>query len=266
MGVWDQVDIDFLNKRGIEVPPDYMTKVSAMQFRQIAKYTIARFGLTDTPEELMQEWDDMASVAYSTTVEAKPGALDYLRDLKASGVKLGVATSLPPHLREPALRHVGMFDLFNDIVSVDDANDVGKDQPDVYLLAAKRLGAAPADCTVFEDLLVGMKSAKSVGMKVWAMHDDSSASDWPEICHLADGPLPSPFRYVSDRYGPRPDGTRSSVNTREAAPAGGAVGGTALFGIGTPFRGHCRHGPCFDTVCWRGVCSPFNCYVTHLDS
>ena len=117
MGVWDQVDIDFLNKRGIEVPPDYMTKVSAMQFRQIAEYTIARFGLTDTPEELMQEWDDMASVAYSTTVEAKPGALDYLRDLKASGVKLGVATSLPPHLREPALRHVGMFDLFNDIVS-----------------------------------------------------------------------------------------------------------------------------------------------------
>lgn len=189
MGVWAQVDIDFLNKRGIEVPPDYMTKVSAMQFRQIAEYTIARFGLTDTPEELMQEWDDMASVAYSTTVEAKPGALDYLRDLKASGVKLGVATSLPPHLREPALRHVGMFELFNDIVSVDDANDVGKDQPDVYLLAAKRLGAAPADCTVFEDLLVGMKSAKSVGMKVWAMHDDSSASDWPEICHLADGVL-----------------------------------------------------------------------------
>lgn len=39
MGVWDQVDIDFLNKRGIEVPPDYMTKVSAMQFRQIRPNT-----------------------------------------------------------------------------------------------------------------------------------------------------------------------------------------------------------------------------------
>lgn len=102
MGVWDQVDIDFLGKRGIEVPPDYMIKVSSMQFQQIAEYTIARFGLKDTPEELMQEWDDMARVAYSTTVEAKPGALDYLRDLKSAGVKMGVATSLPPQLREPA--------------------------------------------------------------------------------------------------------------------------------------------------------------------
>lgn len=32
MGVWDQVDIDFLAKRGIEVPADYMGKVAAMQF------------------------------------------------------------------------------------------------------------------------------------------------------------------------------------------------------------------------------------------
>ena len=145
MGVWDQVDIDFLGKRGIEVPPDYMIKVSSMQFQQIAEYTIARFGLKDTPEGLMQEWDDMARVAYSTTVD--------------------------------------------DIVSVDDANDVGKDQPDVYLLAAERLGVKPVDCTVFEDLLVGIKSAKSVGMKVWAMHDDSSDADWPEICDIADGVL-----------------------------------------------------------------------------
>ncbi len=51
MGVWDQVDVDFLAKRGIEVPDDYMQKVAAMQFRQIAEYTIARFSLSDTPEE-----------------------------------------------------------------------------------------------------------------------------------------------------------------------------------------------------------------------
>ncbi|MBM6699094.1 HAD family phosphatase [Bifidobacterium pullorum subsp. saeculare] len=189
MGVWDQVDIDFLAKRGIAVPPDYMTKVASMQFRQIAEYTIARFGLKDTPEELMEEWDAMARVMYATCVEAKPGAADYLRRLRASGAKLAVATSLPPQLREPAMAHVGILEDFDAVVSVDDANDVGKDRPDVYLLAARRLGVAPADCTVFEDLLVGMRSAKSVGMRVWAMHDDSSAADWPAICELADGVL-----------------------------------------------------------------------------
>ena len=147
MGVWDQVDIDFLAKRGIEVPADYMGKVAAMQFRQIAEYTIARFGLPDTPEALMQEWDDMARVAYSTVVEAKPHAVEYLSYLKRSGAKLAVATSLPPALREPAMKHVGIFDYFDQIVSVDDANDVGKDRPDVFLLAAGRLGVVPEQCT-----------------------------------------------------------------------------------------------------------------------
>lgn len=189
MGVWDQVDIDFLGKRGIAVPPDYMTKVASMQFRQIAEYTIARFGLPDTPEQLMNEWDDMARVAYATVVEAKPHAAEYLAWLKRSGAKLAVATSLPPSLREPAMQHVGIADCFDVTVSVDDAGDVGKDKPDVYLLAASRLGIEPAACTVFEDLLIGIRSAKSVGMKVWAMHDDSSDADWPVICDIADGVL-----------------------------------------------------------------------------
>ncbi len=187
MGVWDQVDIDFLSRRGFDVPDDYMVKVAAMQFRQIAEYTIARFDLPDTPEQLMEEWDEMARTMYSTVVEAKPFACEYLESLKMSGAKMAVATSLPPTLREPAMKHVGIFDYFDCVVSVDDAGDVGKDRPDVYLLAASRLGVEPSDCTVFEDLLVGMKSAKSVGMRVWAMHDDSSDADWPEICEFADG-------------------------------------------------------------------------------
>mgnify|MGYP000547325003 CR=1 FL=1 len=84
------------------------------------------------------------------------------------------------------MKHVGIFDYFDQIVSVDDANDVGKDRPDVFLLAAGRLGVVPEQCTVFEDLLVAMRSAKSVGMRVWAIHDDSSDGDWPDICGLAE--------------------------------------------------------------------------------
>lgn len=189
MGVWDQVDIDLLSQRGIDVPDDYSTKVASMQFRQIAEYTIARFHLPDTPEALMDEWDEMARVMYATVVEAKPGAVDYLRRLKATGARLAVATSLPPALRGAAMAHVGIDGFFDEVVSVDDVGDVGKDHPDVYLLAASRLGVEPSDCTVFEDLLVAIRSARSVGMRVWAMQDDSSAGDWPAICEEADGIL-----------------------------------------------------------------------------
>lgn len=189
MGVWDQVDIDFLGRRGIAVPDDYMAAVCAMQFRQIAEYTIARFGLPDTPEALMAEWDAMARTAYATTVEAKPHAVEYLRGLKESGASLAVATTLTPALRGPAMAHVGIDVFFDEVVGVDDVGGVGKDRPDIYLEAARRLGVSPGDCTVFEDLLVGMRSARAAGMAVWAVYDDSSADDWPRIRRLADGVL-----------------------------------------------------------------------------
>ena len=84
MGVWDQVDIDFLEQarhRGAARLHDQgLRHAIAARSPNTPSHASA---LQDTPEELMQEWDDMASVAYSTTVEAKPGALDYLRDLKS---------------------------------------------------------------------------------------------------------------------------------------------------------------------------------------
>ena len=187
MGVWDQVDIDFLGKRGIEVPNDYMGKVASMEFRQIAQYTIHRFRLDDTPEALMQEWNDMALEAYGTVVEAKPHAHEYLQYLKATGAKLAVATSLPPSLRSHAMEHVGITPYFDAVCSVDEVDDVGKERPDVYQLAARRLRTDQSQCTVFEDLLAGIRAAKSVGMRVWAMHDDASDREWPTICEVADG-------------------------------------------------------------------------------
>ena len=189
MGVWDQIDVDFLGRRGIEVPDDYMAKVSAMGFRDIAEYTIRRFGLSDTPEDLMDEWNRMAVRAYSTMVEAKPHAIEYVTRLKESGARLAIATTLPVELRGPAMDHVGMSGLFDVVCGIEAVDHVGKDRPDIYRHTAGRLGVEPEKCTVFEDLLEGVRSAKKAGMTVWAMHDDSSDRSWPVICDEADGVL-----------------------------------------------------------------------------
>lgn len=189
MGVWGRIDEDFFARRGIAMPDDYTTVVAPMQFRQIAAYTIARFGLPDTPDQLMDEWDRMAREAYATTVRAKAGAAAYLRWLRESGARLAVATTLTASLREPALEHLGLAGFFETVITPADAGGAGKERPDVFLLAARRLGVAPADCTVFEDMLTAMRSAKGAGMRVWAMLDDSSRADWPAIEALADGTL-----------------------------------------------------------------------------
>ena len=83
MGVWDQVDIDFLKKRNLPMPDDYKQKIAAMGFPEAARYTIERFGFSETPEMLLQEWREMAREAYALHVDLKPGAKEYLEKLKS---------------------------------------------------------------------------------------------------------------------------------------------------------------------------------------
>ena len=62
-----------------------------------------------------------------------------------------------------SLSVLGLLDKFDTIVSAEDYKH-GKPAPDGYLLAAERLGVAPADCLVFEDTEMGIEAATAAGM------------------------------------------------------------------------------------------------------
>ena len=142
MNIWEQIDIAFLSKRGIDVPPDYINEICSRSFPEAAKYTIERFNLPDSVDDLLYEWDDMAVHAYGSTVQLKPNALKYLVSLKNCGAKLAIATSLPAVLYKPVLKNHGIMDLFDVVCSTDEVN-YGKTKPDVFLLTAKKLGVLP---------------------------------------------------------------------------------------------------------------------------
>jgi len=185
MGVWEQVDVDFLAKRGITVPPDYMDALLSMTFHEAAAYTIKRFALPDGVEDLTREWNEMAAYAYGHTVRMKPYAKEYLTTLRESGAKLAIATSLSAELRDPVLRNNGIDNFFDVICGTDEAGH-GKSHPDIFLLTARKIGVPPQDCLVFEDILAAVKSAKNACMSVCAVYDKASENDWEQIKAAAD--------------------------------------------------------------------------------
>jgi HAD superfamily hydrolase (TIGR01509 family) len=185
MSVWGQIDIDFLGKRGIAVPPDYIEAISSMTFLETAAYTIKRFALRDSIDGLMREWKDMAAYAYGHTVRMKPHAKEYLLSLRERGVELAIATSLSPELYDPVLRNNGIDTFFHAICNTDEEGH-GKLRPDVFLLAAHKTGVPPENCLVFEDIFAAVQSAKSAGIDVCAVYDKASANDWEKIKKIAD--------------------------------------------------------------------------------
>jgi beta-phosphoglucomutase-like phosphatase (HAD superfamily) len=90
--------------------------------------------------------------------------------LEAAGVPCGVASSS----RVAEIRHrlgaVGVLRFFRAVTGGDEVPR-GKPDPAIYLLAASRLGAAPADCIAFEDSENGAKAAQAAGIRVVVVPD-----------------------------------------------------------------------------------------------
>ena len=112
-------------------------------------------------------------------VEACPGAPDLVQRLQAANIPMAIATSSRlESVKQKRIKHGNMFQAFQEIVTGDDPAVVnGKPAPDIYLLAAKRLGVHPSECLVFEDAFSGAKSGKSAGCRVVAVPDKRMEKD-----------------------------------------------------------------------------------------
>jgi len=185
MGVWTRIDIDFLEKRGFQVPKNLKASIEHLTFLECAEYFKKNFALQDTLQEIMDEWNEMAKDAYEFNIKLKPGAKEYLNLLKSLGIKLSIATSNTLSLIDKVLKSNEIYSLFESITTVDEVTR-GKNFPDIYLLAAKKLGVLPNECLVFEDILPAVLGAKAAGMKVIGVNDAYSDYQKADIMIHAD--------------------------------------------------------------------------------
>lgn len=183
--VWEEIDEEFLQKRGLTVPDGYCECIASMGFLDAAAYAKERFHFPETPEEIVAEWNRMAIYRYGNIIQMKPGARDYLEKLRGQGIVLAIATALPKELYWPALYHHGIEGWFGAIASTEETSR-GKGFPDVYLLAAKKLDVLPESCVVFEDILPGIQGARTAGMHTVGVYDACSGSTQGELKKLAD--------------------------------------------------------------------------------
>lgn len=182
--VWEKIDLKVLEKRGIRCGSGFAASLAAMTYEEAAE-EMHKLGVKESTEELIREFNEMAVREYRYSIFLKDCAEEYLTYLKSRGVKIALATASPKALYEPALRNNHVYGYFDAFCTVDDAGK-SKDHPDIYLHAASRLGAAPRDCAVFEDVLKGIISAKNAGMYAVGVYDKYSAEDIVTIRAAAD--------------------------------------------------------------------------------
>ncbi|MCI9174687.1 MAG: HAD family phosphatase [Lachnospiraceae bacterium] len=185
MWLWHDIDVEFLEKRGLTLPETYQREIEGMSFTETAVYTKELFHLSESVEELKEIWNRMAMEKYTYEVPFKPGAEEFLKYCKEHKISVGIATSNSRELVDAVALSLHFEDYIQEIVTSCEVKQ-GKPAPDVYLEAASRLGAQPERCLVFEDVPMGILAGKNAGMRVCAVEDEFSAAQREEKQKLAD--------------------------------------------------------------------------------
>lgn len=186
MWMWGDIDIEYLNRFGLSCPEDLQKAIEGMSFTETAVYFKERFALADSVEEIKAAWVAMSLEKYKNEVSIKPGAREFLEAIASRGLPAGIATSNGREMVEAVLKSLDMEQYFHTVVTACEVA-FGKPAPDIYLEAAKRLGAEPSKCLVFEDVPAGILAGKSAGMTVIAVEDEYSRTMRAEKEALADG-------------------------------------------------------------------------------
>ena len=117
---------------------------------------------------MVQEKEENFRRKATGSVKPFPGVVRLLNAIKKGNFKLGLVSSAPKENIGLVLRELDLEGIFDCVVFGQEVSE-SKPSPQIYLLAAKKLGATPNDCVVIEDSPLGVKAARTAGMKCLAV-------------------------------------------------------------------------------------------------
>ncbi len=184
MPVWAGTMLKILDAAGISYPDDVVRIITPLGYGGTADYFIS-LGIKTPREKLIEQMYAMAEDAYTNVIILKPGVADYVQRLTDAGCSCNVLTASPHWLIDPCLKRNGLYDCFDKIWTIEDF-DMTKDQPEIYLEAARRLGCSVDEVCFYDDNLVALQTAKKAGMMVVGVRDPFSDPYRAEIEALTD--------------------------------------------------------------------------------
>jgi len=184
MPTYVSVMLRILDENGISYGDDIVKTITPLGYVYTAKYYV-RLGVPMAEEEIIALMTRYAIDEYTHRVPAKANVISVLQMLKARGDDLHVLTASPHATLDPCLKRLGIFDLFTNVWSCEDFG-TSKADPEIYRMAAERIGRPVNEILFLDDNYNADKTAKTAGMQVCGVYDASSAEYTEEIKAIAD--------------------------------------------------------------------------------
>ena len=171
--MWDKIGRRYLNTEGFKPEERVDIAVRTMIIKNTAKFIKSEYSLSAPETEIYDFIGSEIENFYKSAVTVKDGVFEFLDHLKKEGISMCVASATDMKYVRVALEVLGLAPYFPIVMSCADIN-VGKDVPDIYLMARDALGFSEDEICVYEDSYVAIETAKKAGFKTVGIYDKNN--------------------------------------------------------------------------------------------
>jgi HAD superfamily hydrolase (TIGR01509 family) len=191
---------EFLGRRRLDLDPDLTALLLGKRLSDAILLIKDWYDLEGDEADLLVEYSDTRIDALRRGIPVRDGAIEILEWAQSVGMPRALATSSRRSHADVALDVTGLKGFFT-IEATGDEVQHGKPAPDLFLLAASRLEAAPGECLVFEDAPAGVAAAKAAGMQVvWVPNEHTRDLEMPATPDYVASSLFEPLAWLEAEY------------------------------------------------------------------
>lgn len=161
-----------LDENNVSYGDDIVKIITPLGTLGTAEY-FRSIGVKLSVEEIIEAMKRYMLEDYFYNIPAKSNVIETLKTLKAQGASLNVLTASPHITLDACLKRLGIYDIFDNVWSCDDFATTKAD-PEIYKMAAERMGERVENVLFLDDNLGADQTAKKAGMKVCGVYDKSS--------------------------------------------------------------------------------------------
>ena len=162
--------LSVLDDEGIPYEPELINVLTPLGYTKTAEYYIEKMGVKGTVEEIVERLKKKLVYEYTYNIKLKPFVGEYLRKLKAEGAQLYVLTASPHIVTDVCLQRNGVYDLFDEVWSVEDYG-LSKSGTELFFKVAERVGCEMSDVHYFDDNTIAVINSHKAGFKVYGVLD-----------------------------------------------------------------------------------------------
>ena len=161
---------------GITYGEELLKILTPLGYEKSAEYYVNKLGVRDSVENIVARIKQNLVYEYTNIIFAKPGVKAYLESLFQKGARLFVLTASPHIVTDVCLKHNGVYDLFEQVWSVDDFS-LNKSDTRLFFKVAETVGCKREEIHYFDDSLIALANAKRSGYRTYAVYDSHTPDE-----------------------------------------------------------------------------------------